>query len=125
MARTLFVSNVRLATAAGDRMRKYTGVMQFFHNFEHDSEGLNHCHSAGDFPYTIKHKNGKHVISQLFYTDLYGWKALASTLGEGNMYLTDIVTGTEPPPPPPNNDAIVEDIRELLYKVDNLLEEIE
>lgn len=44
-------------------MRKYTGVLQFFHNFEHDPEGLNHCHSEGDHPYSIKHKDGKHVIS--------------------------------------------------------------
>ena len=44
-------------------MRKYTGVLQFFHNFEHDPEGLNHCHSDGDHPYTIKHENGKHIIS--------------------------------------------------------------
>ena len=44
-------------------MRKYTGVLQFFHNFEHDPEGLNHCQSDGDHPYTIKHKNGKHIIS--------------------------------------------------------------
>ena len=43
--------------------RKYTGVMQYFHNFEHDPEGLNHCHSSGDYPYTIKHENGKHIIS--------------------------------------------------------------
>ena len=75
----------------------------------------------------IQNEDGKHVISQLFYTDLYGWKALASTLGEGNMYLANIITGTEPPPPPPppNNEVTVEDIRELLYEVDNLLEEIE
>ena len=45
------------------RQRKYTGTMQFFHNFEHDSEGLNHCHSAGNYPYTIEHKDGKHIIS--------------------------------------------------------------
>ncbi len=63
MANASFVGNVHPVTAAGDVMRKYTGVMQFFHNFEHDSEGLNHCHSDGDFPYTIKHKDGKHVIS--------------------------------------------------------------
>ncbi len=73
----------------------------------------------------IKNENGKHVISQLFYTDLYGWKALATTHGEENMYLADIVTGSAPPPPPPNNDAIVEDIRERLYQIDNLLDEIE
>ena len=44
-------------------VRKYTGVSQFFHNFEHDPKGLNHCHSAGNHPYTIHHENGKHIIS--------------------------------------------------------------
>lgn len=44
-------------------MRKYTGVMQYFHNFEHDPEGRNHCHSEGDYPYAIEHKDGKHIIS--------------------------------------------------------------
>lgn len=45
------------------RQRKYTGVMQYFHNFEHDPEGLHHCESEGQYPYTIEHKDGKHVIS--------------------------------------------------------------
>lgn len=49
--------------AQSKRPRKYTGVMQFFHNFEHDPSGLNHCHSNGDYPYEIQHKDGKHVIS--------------------------------------------------------------
>ena len=44
--------------------RKYNGnVAEFFHNFEHDPKGLNHCHSAGNHPYTIQHLDGKHVIS--------------------------------------------------------------
>ena len=43
--------------------RKYTGVLQYFHNYEHDPLGRNHCHSSGKYPYTIKHYNGKHVIS--------------------------------------------------------------
>lgn len=46
-----------------EQPRKYTGVMQYFHNFEHDPEGLNHCHSIGEYPYTIEHKDGKHIIS--------------------------------------------------------------
>ena len=45
------------------RPRKYTGVLQFFHNFEHDPKGLNHCHSDGNHPYRIRHVGGKHVIS--------------------------------------------------------------
>ncbi len=44
-------------------MRRYTGVLQFFHNFEHDPQGLNHCSSSGKYPYTIRHLNSKHVIS--------------------------------------------------------------
>ena len=43
--------------------RTYTGVLQFFHNFEHSPAGTNHCHSAGKYPYTIKHSGGRHVIS--------------------------------------------------------------
>ena len=44
-------------------MRKYTGVLQYFHNFEHDPSGRNHCKSHGNYPYTIQHCNGKHSIS--------------------------------------------------------------
>jgi hypothetical protein len=74
----------------------------------------------------IQNENGEHAIFNLFYTQKYGWKALANTITSDKMYLADVITGSEPPPPPlPNNDIIVEDIRELLYKVDNLLEEIE
>ena len=44
--------------------RKYqNNVAQFFHNFEHDPSGLNHCHSAGQHPYSISHKDGKHIIT--------------------------------------------------------------
>lgn len=43
--------------------RKYTGVCQFFHNFEHSKEGRAHCKSNGNYPYTIKHYKGKHIIS--------------------------------------------------------------
>lgn len=43
--------------------RKYTGVMQYFHNYEHDPRGLNHCRSAGNYPYEIEHVNGRHKIS--------------------------------------------------------------
>jgi len=44
-------------------MRKYTGIFQYFHNFEHDPTGRNHCHSDGNYPYRIEHENGKHIIS--------------------------------------------------------------
>jgi len=43
--------------------RNYNRVEPYFHNFEHSPEGLNHCHSDGNYPYTIKHLGGKHVIS--------------------------------------------------------------
>lgn len=43
--------------------RKYTGVLQHFHNFEHSPEGHTHCKSNGKYPYTIEHVDGKHVIS--------------------------------------------------------------
>lgn len=45
------------------RPRKYTGVLQFFHNFQHDPKGLRHCSSKGKHPYTIVHRNRKHLIS--------------------------------------------------------------
>lgn len=43
--------------------RKYTGPTQYFHNFEHDPDGLNHCKSEGQYPYQIEHVDGKHKIS--------------------------------------------------------------
>ena len=45
------------------RPRRYTGVLQFFHNFEHDPSGRNHCRSGGKYPYEIEHVGGKHKIS--------------------------------------------------------------
>ncbi len=45
------------------RTRKYTGVLQYFHNFEHSNEGRNHCKGPASNPYTIRHSNGKHIIS--------------------------------------------------------------
>ncbi len=46
------------------RPRKYkNSIAEFFHNFEHDPKGLNHCCSAGNYPYTISHLDGKHVIT--------------------------------------------------------------
>jgi hypothetical protein len=43
--------------------REYTGVTQFFHNYEHDAEGLTHCRGPVSNPYRIVHKNGKHLIN--------------------------------------------------------------
>ncbi len=43
--------------------RKYKGVLQHFHNFEHDKTGRRHCKSSGKHSYTIQHVNGRHVIS--------------------------------------------------------------
>jgi hypothetical protein len=46
-----------------DSKRTYNTVRQYFHNFEHDPEGRTHCHSAGKFPYTVHHHEGRHVIT--------------------------------------------------------------
>ena len=47
------------------RVRKYQdSVAQFFHNFEHDPKGLNHCHSDGQHPYRVDHVDGRHVITR-------------------------------------------------------------
>ena len=43
--------------------RRYNGVVQLFHNSEHDPRGLNHCTSNGQMPYRIEHVNGKHKIT--------------------------------------------------------------
>lgn len=46
------------------RPRQYqSSVAQFFHNYEHDPKGLNHCHSDGQYPYRVFHYGGKHVIT--------------------------------------------------------------
>ena len=45
------------------QMRKYTGPMQFFHNFEHDPEGRTHCKGPLSNPWEIEHSNGKHIIT--------------------------------------------------------------
>jgi len=44
-------------------MRKYTGIMQYFHNYEHSPEGRNHCRGPASNPYIIEHVDGKHKIS--------------------------------------------------------------
>lgn len=46
-----------------DSRRTYNKPSQYFHNYEHDSEGRTHCKSSGKYPYSIEHKGGKHVIS--------------------------------------------------------------
>ncbi len=46
--------------------RKYTGPLQFFHNFEHDPEGRKHCTGPASHPYRVKHVGGKHVITHRF-----------------------------------------------------------
>ncbi|MFA5346528.1 MAG: hypothetical protein WC294_00155 [Methanoregula sp.] len=43
--------------------RKYVLVSQYFHNYEHDPEGRNHCIGAESNPYVIIHKDGKHIIN--------------------------------------------------------------
>ena len=46
--------------------RKYSGPLQFFHNYEHDREGRKHCTGPASNPYRIKHANGRHEISHRF-----------------------------------------------------------
>lgn len=46
-----------------DSKRKYTGVLQYFHNYEHDPEGRTHCVGAESNPYIIIHRDGMHVIN--------------------------------------------------------------
>jgi hypothetical protein len=46
--------------------RKYTGVLQYFHNYEHDPEGRTHCMGPLSNPYIIVHYQGKHVINTQF-----------------------------------------------------------
>ena len=43
--------------------RKYIGVSQFFHNYEHDPEGLTHCRGPASNPFRIVHYKGKNIIS--------------------------------------------------------------
>ncbi|MBU2395667.1 MAG: hypothetical protein KKH70_20225 [Gammaproteobacteria bacterium] len=43
--------------------RKYTGPLQFFHNYEHDPEGRTHCLGPPSNPYIIIHDKGKHKIN--------------------------------------------------------------
>ena len=43
--------------------RKYTGPLQYFHNYEHDEEGRTHCLGPKSNPYVIAHKDGKHLIN--------------------------------------------------------------
>ena len=70
------------------RVRKYTGVNQFFHNFEHSKEGRTHCTGSKSNPYIITHVEGKHKIS-LPYAKGHGrgrkpqWFRFPKKLGNG------------------------------------------
>lgn len=48
------------------RARRYTGILQFFHNYEHDPLGRNHCKGPASNPYAIAHVNGRHKISHRY-----------------------------------------------------------
>ena len=48
------------------RRRRYTGVMQYFHNYEHDPLGRTHCTGPASNPYRIAHINGLHKVSHRF-----------------------------------------------------------
>lgn len=70
------------------KMRKYTGPMQFFHNFEHDPKGRTHCKGPPSNPYIIAHEKGKHKIT-LRYARGHGrgakpqWFKFTKRLGNG------------------------------------------
>ena len=46
-----------------ESQRKYTGTLQYFHNYEHDPEGRKHCKGAVSNPYRVKHSEGKHIVN--------------------------------------------------------------
>jgi hypothetical protein len=43
--------------------RTYNSVLQYFHNYEHDPEGLTHCRGPENNPYRIVHYKGDHIIN--------------------------------------------------------------
>lgn len=43
--------------------RNYDLVWPYFHNFEHDPDGLNHCTGPESLPYVIVHVGNKHKIN--------------------------------------------------------------
>ena len=43
--------------------RKYAGVSQYFHNYEHSPEGLTHCRGPALNPYRIVHHKGENIIN--------------------------------------------------------------
>ena len=68
--------------------RKYTGVTQFFHNYENDPEGRTHCLGLPSNPYVIDHYKGAHLISTQ-YAKGHGlqnkpqWFKFTARLGRG------------------------------------------
>lgn len=49
-----------------ESQRKYTGVLQYFHNYEHNSDGRRHCTGPQSNPYRIAHLNKKHIITHKY-----------------------------------------------------------
>jgi len=45
------------------KQRDYDLVWPYFHNFEHDEDGLNHCTGPESNPYRITHSGEKHKIN--------------------------------------------------------------
>ncbi len=68
--------------------REYTGVTQFFHNYEHSFEGLTHCRGPVENPYRIVHYEGRHIIN-VEYAKGHGmrnipqWFKFTERLGKG------------------------------------------
>ena len=79
-----------------DSKRKYTGITQYFHNYEHDPEGLTHCRGPKSNPYRIVHYKKGHTIN-VEYAKGHGigcvpqWFKFTKRLGSG----WDLVSGIE------------------------------
>ncbi len=54
---------VEIGKAEPQNPRKYEAVVDYFHNYEHDPQGLTHCKGSDANPYEIKHFEDKHIIS--------------------------------------------------------------
>lgn len=69
-------------------MRKFDKPWDFFHNYEHNPRGRNHCRGPLSNPYIITHEDGKDKIS-LEYARGHGrakkmqWFKFTKRLGDG------------------------------------------
>jgi len=100
--------------------RKYTGVLQYFHNYEHDPEGRTHCLGMLSNPYVIEHKSGGHLISTE-YAKGHGklnepkWFRFTKKFGRG----FDMASAVEVKPSeiPPGGKENIAKWADILYKL--------